>query len=157
MNNDLYKEPEIPDFQEPDLSDILDRIPDIDASLSAPPKNPLDAVDSQENIEADSLAEMEIIRSEKQEADKPRTEFQIADARVEAHRQMIFDYEFWVAVCFQSREQKEAFLKAIKEPRDKYIDGRKLAKRMGIELPDDRAIQKPLRVNKNLSALAMGL
>lgn len=47
------------------------------------------------------------------------------------------DSEFWFAVCFTSREEKEAFLAAIKVNRrmmgDKYLDGRKLAQVLGIE------------------------
>jgi hypothetical protein len=42
-----------------------------------------------------------------------------------------------VAACLQTREQKEAFLTALKllQHGDKYLDGRLLAQRMGIELP----------------------
>lgn len=48
------------------------------------------------------------------------------------------DSEYWFAACFQTREQKEAFLKAIDliAHGDKYIDGRLLAEKLGIEVPD---------------------
>ncbi|EGY53133.1 hypothetical protein [Neisseria shayeganii] len=48
------------------------------------------------------------------------------------------DSEYWFAACFQTREQKEAFLKAIDllAHGDKYIDGRLLAEKLGITLPD---------------------
>lgn len=48
------------------------------------------------------------------------------------------DSEYWVGLCFQTRAQKEAFLAGAKllQAGDKYIDGRLLAKRMGIALPD---------------------
>jgi hypothetical protein len=47
------------------------------------------------------------------------------------------DSEFWFAVCFQSREQKEAFLGALKVllHGDKYVDGQVLAEALGIALP----------------------
>ena len=47
------------------------------------------------------------------------------------------DSEYWFAACFQTREQKEAFLKALDllVYGDKYIDGRLLAEKLGIELP----------------------
>lgn len=48
------------------------------------------------------------------------------------------DSEFWFAVCFESREEKEAFLKAAmvntRMLGDKYIDGRKLAQVLGVEM-----------------------
>ena len=42
-------------------------------------------------------------------------------------------------MCFQSRAQSEAFLREIgwRKFGDKYLDGVKVAKMMGIELPDD--------------------
>ena len=49
------------------------------------------------------------------------------------------DSEHWFCVCFQSRAQSEAFLREIGWHKfgDKYLDGVKSAKMMGIELPDD--------------------
>lgn len=48
-----------------------------------------------------------------------------------------FDTEYWIGVCFEDRDQKEAFLKALDllDAGDKYVDGRALAHRLGIELP----------------------
>lgn len=47
------------------------------------------------------------------------------------------DSEYWCCVCFQTREQKEAFLKALDllKYHDKYIDGQLLAKQLNIALP----------------------
>lgn len=47
------------------------------------------------------------------------------------------DSEYWFSVCFQTREQKEAFLKAVDwiEQGDKYLDGQFVADRLGVELP----------------------
>lgn len=46
------------------------------------------------------------------------------------------DSEYWVAFCFQTREQKEEFLAKLKllELGDKYIDGMEAAKVMGVNL-----------------------
>ncbi len=50
------------------------------------------------------------------------------------------DSEFWAALCFQTREQRDAFLAAIGAfdlvIDARYIDGCELAKRMGVALPD---------------------
>lgn len=61
-----------------------------------------------------------------------------ARAKTEQERFLLAtDSEFWVGVCFQTRAQKEAFLKGVNllQHGDKYIDGELLAKRMGIPLP----------------------
>ncbi len=49
------------------------------------------------------------------------------------------DSEHWFAMCFDSREQKEAFLKALGwvlgTGSDKYLDGVAIAQELGIPLP----------------------
>ena len=68
------------------------------------------------------------------------------------------DSEYWFCVCFRSREQKDAFLKATgwKIGRDdKYIDGTKIAALLKIPLPDD-AIRYAKRPSDR-SLLAGGL
>ena len=47
------------------------------------------------------------------------------------------DTEYWSCICFQTREQKEAFLAAIGvlQYGDKYLDGALVAKALGIDLP----------------------
>ncbi len=46
------------------------------------------------------------------------------------------DSEYWFAICFQTREQKEEFLKKLGlfEIGDKYLDGMKVAKKLGVTL-----------------------
>ena len=71
-----------------------------------------------------------------------------ARAKAEKERfDLVTDSEYWVAVCFQTRAQKEAFLAAVNllQHGDKYIDGRLLAQRMGVALP-------PAAVPYNVSA-----
>lgn len=78
------------------------------------------------NMEADSAAELSAL----QEAFKAR-------AKQEAQRfRDVTDSEFWVAVCFQTREDKERFLRALNliQLGDKYIDGHKAAQLLGVDL-----------------------
>ena len=55
-------------------------------------------------------------------------------------RKRAMDGSFWFAVYFETREQKQAFLKAMKLfPKvygDVYIDGKKWARQENIELPE---------------------
>jgi len=50
------------------------------------------------------------------------------------------DSEYWCALVFQSREQVDAFVRAAGWllAGDKYIDGRFVAKKMGIRLPEPK-------------------
>jgi hypothetical protein len=46
------------------------------------------------------------------------------------------DSEFWVAVCFMSREEKEEFLRKTETIAhgDKYVDGREFSRTLGVEI-----------------------
>lgn len=48
------------------------------------------------------------------------------------------DSEYWVAICFQTREQKEEWLRktGLAELGDKYLDGHEVADAMGVELAE---------------------
>lgn len=48
------------------------------------------------------------------------------------------DTEYWACLCFQTREQKEAFLAALDLLKfgDKYLDGQEVAKQLGVALPE---------------------
>ena len=105
---------------------------EIDVS-SAPGASPLDGINYQGDIEADSKEEM----SETLKAFKARKEKE-ADRSKNAT-----DSEFWFCACFGSRAEKEQFLKAVGllEQGDKYVDGHKLAEAVGVEI--DRTDFKP--------------
>lgn len=78
------------------------------------------------NLEADSAAELNAM----QQAFKAR-------AKQEAQRfRDVTDSEYWVAVCFQTREDKDRFLRALNliQLGDKYIDGHKAAQLLGVDL-----------------------
>lgn len=83
------------------------------------------------DLQADSAAELEALK--KGMADR---------AKAEADRfKKATDSEHWFAVCFKSREEKEAFLRAMKLSKkfmgDKYLDGHKWAKMLDIDLGSD--------------------
>lgn len=68
------------------------------------------------------------------------------------------DSEFWVGLCFQTREQKEFFLQAVNlmQHGDKYLDGELLAKRMGIALPVGNVpYNVSARPDKKLAAMVL--
>lgn len=82
---------------------------------------------SSADVEADcakEVSEAERIMQEKTAAEKAR----FRDAT---------DSEYWCALVFQTRAQKEAFLAGMEWLRmgDKYLDGQAVAKKMGIVLP----------------------
>lgn len=90
--------------------------------------DPLDGVEYSDDLNADASAEFEALQqgfADRAQAERKR--FQDAT-----------DSEFWFAVCFKTREDKEVFLKALKIHKnmmgDKYLDGHKLAKMLGVKL-----------------------
>lgn len=127
-----------------------EQAPNFESLFGAPPaeriRNPLPDLaatdDPEEAAENEVSAALQHILDEKKQ-------------KRDAYRTML-DHEFWCAICFQNREQKEAFLKAIGilDLGDKYIDGLKVAQRLGVEvepvnlpMKDVRAAPKLLRDN----------
>jgi hypothetical protein len=49
------------------------------------------------------------------------------------------DSEYWFAVCFRTRAEKEMFLRSagLWEHGDKYLDGRVVADKLGVAMPAD--------------------
>jgi len=109
-------------------------------------KNPLDSVKLTGNAETDSAAgDSAVLKAFKERDKAERERFRLAT-----------DSEFWFAVCFQSREQKEAFLKAVEwfEHGDKYLDGWYVAKKLGIDIPEvDIKYNTSSRIDKKLLEL----
>ncbi len=64
------------------------------------------------------------------------------------------DSEYWFAVCFRSREHKEAFLEALDllDIGDKYLDGHEVAKRLKVKLGEVKEFKKSKR-NRRLEDL----
>lgn len=90
--------------------------------------DPLAGVEYTGNVEVDSARELEAFKDhgiDQRRKDEDKRFRQATDS------------EYWFAVCFEDRAQKEAFLAALPNARqigDKYIDGKALAKAMGIDL-----------------------
>jgi hypothetical protein len=139
--------PELPALPElPDL-DALASLPDLDALLADPVPSPLDANEEfyGDNIEANTALDDATIVDEFSAIREGRQ----AQARA---IELANDTEYWFAVYFQTREQKEVFLKAMHwfEHGDKYLDGQYVAKKQGISLPPRPAAYKVGRLDKKL-------
>lgn len=88
-----------------------------------------------------------------------RTEFMKRSDADKARFEAATDSEFWVAVCFQSRAQKEAFIDAVNWPgvdRDtRYVDGVRLAK--ALDLPIQAETFRPPAEKPNQSMVDLGI
>ena len=97
-------------------------------------------------VEKLSIEEIEAIAAE--EPEKILSSFEQRAKNEEARLLDATDSEFWVAMCFQTREQKDEFLRKsnLAQYGNKYLDGMKVAKQMGItlesEVPPNREIKK---------------
>lgn len=90
-----------------------------------------------------------------EELDDSRRAFRERAAKEQERFAAVTDSEFWVAVCFATREHKEAFLAALYLHDDKYVNGHELARQLGIDLP---SIGKPSCArppSSKLTALAL--
>lgn len=90
-------------------------------------EDPLAGVEYSDDLAVDSAREMSALQdgfAKRAKAERARFN-------------RVTDSEYWFAVCFESREEKDRFLKAVgvhkKMMGDKYLDGRKLAKILGID------------------------
>jgi ABC-type uncharacterized transport system involved in gliding motility auxiliary subunit len=72
----------------------------------------------------------------KKELNELQQRFSDAAKRENTRLSDTIDSEYWVAICFQTREQKDEFLKLAGwlKHGDKYLDGMQIAKTMGVEL-----------------------
>lgn len=103
-------------------------------------KNPLDEIEYIGNAATDSLAEMSVVESEfKARAKEENKRF------IEAT-----DSEYWIALCFQTRAQKEEFLEKLKliDLGDKYLDGLKVAKRLNVDIESPTPADRKFKVDK---------
>ena len=94
--------------------------------VGKPAPDPLADVDYSGDLAADSAAELTAMQA----AYRQR-------AKTEADRfRAATDSEYWVAVCFKTREDKERFLAGagLLDYGDKYLDGYIAAKKLGIPM-----------------------
>jgi len=92
-----------------------------------PLENPLDSLEYPgDDVEADATAEVSEVL---------RTIIEERRARRDQYRLMV-DTEYWVCLCFQSRQQKDEFLEAVGwvDLGDKYLNGLEVAGRMGVTI-----------------------
>jgi hypothetical protein len=108
--------------------------------------SPVAGVNYTGRVQDDAVAEAEAVMSafQKRAAD-------------EAHRfREATDSEFWCCFCFQTREQKEEFLRAFNllSLGDKYLDGPKAARRMGKPVQPANVQYRDGRIDPKLAKLA---
>jgi hypothetical protein len=103
---------------------------DLLAQLNAEPEpDPLADVEYTGDLATDSAAELDALAKGFRERTKREDErFRLAT-----------DSEYWFAVCFKSRADKDAFLAAARlmPVGDKYLDGYAVARTLGIPMPTD--------------------
>lgn len=68
------------------------------------------------------------------------------------------DSEYWICLGFQNRAQKEEFLRltGIIALGDKFLDGMKVAKLLGVELATPIPITQRVKIDKKLLKLVRG-
>jgi len=125
----------------PDLDDVLPN----DLFREAPEiANPLAGVDQTGTTEQVSNDELEALQKafEKRRDSKANAVTEWMDSAL--------DSECWVAFCFQTREQKEQFLRlaGLIGLGDKYLDGRKAAKLLGYPVDEAVSRQRPLKIDR---------
>lgn len=90
-----------------------------------PEPDPLADVEYSGDLEVDAARELVALESAFRERRK----------REDARFRDVTDSEYWFAVCFRTRADKEKFLAAVGGLRgDKYLSGYELARRLGIEV-----------------------
>lgn len=109
--------------------------PNVDTLFNPAILNPLDVHDTTDKdletvaTEEVSIALQAILEERRQKRDRYR---------------LMADTEYWLCLCFQSRAQKEEFLRAVGwfEHGDKYMDGLFCAQTLGIDI---EAVDLPAR------------
>ena len=139
----------------PDLSasgqrDLLTaRTRDLTAPTPSPIHDPLANVEYPGNVEGDAQAEIGALESA----------FLSRAKNEEKRRRFATDSEYWCCLCFESREQKETFLRALDwiQHGDKYLDGLDIAAQMKIPLPDAQVPYVKSKPDAKLDALSLPL
>ena len=115
--------------------------PDFDTLFEPDDADPLGGLADTGDIEENADREVGIVLDEL-----------LAERRRQKERWRITnDDEFWVAVCFQSRTQKEEFLRLAgwDSLGDKYLDGLRLAAHLGVSI-EPVLLEKPETAKKSL-------
>lgn len=109
--------------------------------------DPLAGYEYTGDIEADSAAEMSAVKAG----------FIARTQQESRRRERATDSEYWVCMCFQSREQVEEFLRRTGWglPTDKYIDGQRVAASLGVEIPAENPLTERVRISQDWADLSM--
>jgi hypothetical protein len=85
------------------------------------------------------FTKMDIEAETLQEVNDILAGFKSRQATEQARYEDAVDSQFWIAICFQTSEQAEEFLKKTGwlDIGEKYLDGLEVAQRMGINLTSD--------------------
>lgn len=122
----------------------------------ANPIIPTPVVAEHDDETMDRIAEAEHMAREELDAVKAAMRAQDKETR-QAYEDM-WDSEYWIAVVFQTREQKEEFLAIIGlTGQDKYVDGMLLAERLGYTLTSRIPNPKSPKISQRLKELAQAL
>lgn len=143
------------DFLNNGLGGDFGDLPDFGGSLDA-----IDlpgGLDAEDEAAGDSEGEQDLAEETKGELAEVKSAFQKRAARVTERFFEALDSEFWVAFCFQTRAQKEEFLRKTKltadEFGDKYVDGLKAAKKLGVAITSPSPTWRPPKKSKRLAGL----
>lgn len=88
----------------------------------------------------------------------PNAKWKLARMRAQQVMHDSNDSEYWIAIAFESRAQKERFLHLLgllRADEDKYYSGREVAKILGIDLTPDGRAYHTLPVNRRWARFAM--
>lgn len=133
-------------YAEDDMVDLIDTI-----DIGSDTINLDDTIDLDEEEEDDSWSGIAEIDT-KREVDETVKLLQAVDKSTKQNFADTMDTEFWCAFYFQTREQKEEFLRKLEllELGDKYIDGMEAARVMGISLTSRMPKMPTIRKSKRL-------
>lgn len=108
----------------------------------------LDGVEATGDLEADALAELDAVQAgfrERRQRESERYELAVYA-------------DYWTCLCFATKAQRDTFLRAVGWPDldggKRYLDGRAVARHMGVEIPPDPDWGHPRR-DGSLDTLAM--
>ncbi|WP_278976737.1 hypothetical protein [Oligella urethralis] len=100
-----------------------------------------------DDLESDLLNDLDAVKQGFRERAK------IENSRFED----VTDSEYWFAMCFKTRDQKERFLRAMAwiEYGDKYLNGIEIANQMGIDIGDSEVEATAPKIDKDFAKLAL--
>ena len=134
--DDLNKLDSLDSLEGADDLDTLDGLDNLEQLTAAPVPTYTQAPVQTGDLERDSENELnEVLEGFKSRARAEDDRFKLAT-----------DSEYWTCICFQSRSQVEAFILALKlgNGTEKYLDGLRVARKLGIELP---AVSVPYNIS----------